>query len=57
MDFIIAFVLMIAAMLSSIAAGISMLAPLGVGLIAFSIVAMRRGHALPAVIRMAAQGA
>ena len=57
MDFIIAFVLMVAAMLASIAAGISMLAPLGVGLIAFSIVAMRRGHALPAVIRMAAQGA
>lgn len=57
MDFIIAFVLMVAAMLASIPAGISMLAPLGVGLIAFSIVAMRRGHALPAVIRMAAQGA
>ena len=57
MDFIIAFVLMVAAMLASIPAGISMLAPLGVGLIAFSIVAMRRGHALPAVIRIAAQGA
>ncbi len=57
MDFMIAFVLMAASMLASIAAGISMLVPLGVGLIAFSIVAMRRGHALPAVIRMAAQGA
>ncbi len=57
MDLIIAFVVFIAAMIAGIATGISMLAPLGVGLIAFSIVAGLRGNSIGSIIRMAAKGA
>ena len=57
MDLILSFALFMAAMILSLANGLSMILPLAVGLIAFALVALRRGFALPRIARMFLHGA
>lgn len=56
MDLIIAFVIFIAAMISCIAADISVILPLAIGFFCFYLVAMRRGNDIIEVGKMAFDG-
>ena len=56
MSLLISFAVFIAAMIVSLSAGITMILPLGVGLTAFTVTALRGGFRLPAILKMILKG-
>ena len=57
MSLILSFVIFAASMIAGLSLGISMIAPLGVGLAVFSLAALKRGFSLKSIAKMAVHGA